>query len=124
MANQIAPPTGEQNKVRLLSISFDPERDTPEKLKQYGLDIWARMPKTISPSGSSPSVRQGRPGNGGFFGLRYETDATDKRRSTHSLITAVISPEGKVTKILQAETGRRTSHERTQLGTFFGKMIS
>src|SRR5688500_724440 len=37
MANQIAADPEAKDKIRLLSISFDPERDTPEKLKQYGL---------------------------------------------------------------------------------------
>jgi protein SCO1/2 len=34
-----------------------------------------------------------------FFGLRYEVDPNDKTQFVHSLRTAVISPEGKVTKI-------------------------
>ena len=36
-----------------------------------------------------------------FFGLQYQVDETDKTLINHSLITAVISPEGKVTKILK-----------------------
>ena len=34
-----------------------------------------------------------------FFGLRYEVDQTDKTQINHSLRTAVIAPDGKVTKI-------------------------
>ena len=35
-----------------------------------------------------------------FFGLHYEVDTNDKTQFNHSLRTAVISPDGKVTKIL------------------------
>jgi protein SCO1/2 len=34
-----------------------------------------------------------------FFGLRYEVDDKDKAQISHSLRTAVIAPDGKVTKI-------------------------
>jgi protein SCO1/2 len=34
-----------------------------------------------------------------FFSLRYETDQNNKTQINHSLRTAVISPDGKVTKI-------------------------
>lgn len=34
-----------------------------------------------------------------FAGLCHETDANDKTQMNHSLVTAVISPEGKVTRI-------------------------
>lgn len=100
MANQIATdPVGKQ-KIRLLSISFDPERDTPEKLKQYGLGYLGKDAKddftvwqlAVGPDKDVKAIAD-------FFGLRYETDATDKTQINHSLITAVISPEGKVTRI-------------------------
>ena len=100
MANQIAAdPVGKKN-VRLLSISFDPERDTPEKLKQYGLGYLGKDAKddftvwqlAVGPEKDVRAIAD-------FFGLRYETDQTDKTQINHSLITAVISPEGKVTRI-------------------------
>jgi len=34
-----------------------------------------------------------------FYGLRYEVDPNNKAIFNHSLRTAVISPDGKVTKI-------------------------
>ena len=34
-----------------------------------------------------------------FFGLQYETDAANKTQINHSLVTAVIAPDGKVTKV-------------------------
>lgn len=100
MANQIAADPAGKEKVRLLSISFDPERDTPEKLKQYGLGYLGKDAKddftvwqlAVGPDKDVKAIAD-------FFGLRYETDATDKTQINHSLITAVISPEGKVTRI-------------------------
>lgn len=101
MANQIAAdPVGKKN-VRLLSISFDPERDTPEKLKQYGLGYLGKDANdkdftvwqlAVGPDKDVRAIAD-------FFGLRYETDAENKTQINHSLITAVISPEGKVTRI-------------------------
>lgn len=89
-----------QDKMRLLSISFDPARDTPEKLKQYGLGYLGNDAKTDFTVwqlavGSDKEVRT----IADFFGLRYEVDQNDKTQINHSLRTAVISPEGKVTKI-------------------------
>ncbi len=100
MANQIAAdPEGKKN-VRLLSISFDPERDTPAKLKEYGLGYLGKDAKddftvwqlAVGPDKDIKAIAD-------FFGLRYETDSTDKTQINHSLITATISPEGKVTRI-------------------------
>ncbi|MGE0655705.1 MAG: SCO family protein [Pyrinomonadaceae bacterium] len=100
MANQIAADPEARKKVRLLSISFDPERDTPAKLKEYGLGYLGKDAKddfTVWQLGVGPDkdVRA----IADFFGLRYEADATDKTQINHSLITAVVSPEGKVTRI-------------------------
>lgn len=89
-----------KDKMRLLSISFDPENDTPAKLRQYGQGY---LGKDAKPDfsvwqlavGSDKEVKS----IADFFGLRYETDQNDKTQINHSLRTAVISPEGKVTKI-------------------------
>ena len=86
---------------RLLSISFDPKRDTPAKLRSYGIGYFG---KGIEPDfnvwqlavGSDKEVRA----IADFFGLRYEVDPNDKTQFNHSLRTAIISPEGKVAKIL------------------------
>ena len=99
-ANRIMSEPEARDKFRLLSISFDPERDTPEKLKSYGLGY---LGKGAEPDfsvwqlavGSDKEVRA----VADFFGLRYEVDPNDKTQFNHSLRTAVISPDGKVTKI-------------------------
>jgi protein SCO1 len=100
VANQIAADSEAKKKVRLLSISFDPDRDTPEKLKQYGLGYLGKGAKddftvwqlAVGPNKDVRAIAD-------FFGLRYETDAMDKTQINHSLVTAVISPEGKVARI-------------------------
>lgn len=89
-----------KDSVRLLSVSFDPENDTPEKLRQYGQGY---LGKDAKPDfsvwrlavGSDKEVRA----IADFFGLRYEIDQNDKTQINHSLRTAVVSPAGKVTRI-------------------------
>lgn len=100
-ANRIMSEPEARDKFRLLSISFDPARDTPEKLKAYGLGYLGKGAKPDFSVwqlavGSDKEVRS----VADFFGLRYETDQNDKTQFNHSLRTAIISPEGKVTKIL------------------------
>lgn len=90
-----------KDKIRLLSVSFDPQTDTPAKLKQYGLGY---LGKDAKPDftvwqlavGSDKEVKD----VADFFGLRYEVSPDDKEQFNHSLRTAVIAPDGKVTKIL------------------------
>jgi protein SCO1/2 len=99
LANQVRD-TDLKDRIRLLSISFDPARDTPEKLKQYGTGY---LGKGATPDftvwqlavGTDKEVRE----VADFFGLRYEVDQNDKTQINHSLRTAVIAPDGKVTKI-------------------------
>ena len=100
MANQIAADPEGKKKVRLLSISFDPERDTPEKLRQYGLGYLGKDSKddftvwqlAVGPEKDVRAIAD-------FFGLRYETDEQDRTQINHSLVTAVIGPDGKVRRM-------------------------
>lgn len=99
-ANRIMKEPEAKDVYRLLSISFDPARDTPEKLRSYGLGYLGQGAKpdfTVwqLAVGSEKEVRA----IADFFGLRYEVDEKDKAQFNHSLRTAVISPDGKVTKI-------------------------
>jgi protein SCO1/2 len=90
-----------RDKVRLLSISFDPENDTPAKLRSYGLGY---LGKDAKPDfsvwnlavGSEAEVRK----IADFYGLRYEVDPEDKTQFRHSLRTIVIAPDGKVVKVI------------------------
>ncbi len=100
LARQVAADAQLKDKIRLLSISFDPENDTPAKLRAYGIgylgndqnakfDVWQLA------VGSDDQVRK----IADFFGLQYERDAADKTLINHSLRTAVVAPDGKVAKI-------------------------
>jgi protein SCO1/2 len=90
-----------KDKVRLLSVSFDPARDTPEKLRQYGQGYLGNPEKPDFSVwrlavGSDKEVRS----IADFFGLKYEVDQNDKAIINHSLVTAVIGPDGTVKKII------------------------
>ena len=89
-----------KERVRLLSISFDPANDTPAKLRAYGIGYLGNDPNAKFDVwqlavGSDAEVRK----IADFFGLRYEVDDADKTQINHSLRTAVIAPDGRVTKI-------------------------
>lgn len=88
-----------KDKIRLLSVSFDPQTDTPQKLKAYGQ---AYFGKNAEPDFSVWQLASGTNNEvkaiADFFGLRYEVDEKDKTQFNHSLRTIVITPEGKVQK--------------------------
>jgi protein SCO1/2 len=100
-ANRIALDPGLREKTRLVSVSFDPARDTPEKLRQYGQGYLGNAAKPDFSIwrlavGTDKEVRA----LADFFGLKYEVDANDKAIINHSLVTAVIGPDGTVKKLL------------------------
>lgn len=99
LANLVNKDDSLKERVRLLSISFDPENDTPAKLRSYGLGYIGKGSTDLGvwqlAVGKDEEVRK----IADFFGLRYEVDQNDKTQINHSLRTAIISPDGKVTKI-------------------------
>jgi protein SCO1/2 len=88
-------------KTHLLSISFDPEYDTPKVLRSYGAAYTGKYTDENFAhwefaSGSADEVK----GIAQFFGLRYYLDSSSgKEQVIHSLRTAVIDPDGKVVKV-------------------------
>ncbi len=100
LANQLQNSPELKDKIRLLSISFDPKTDTPQKLKEYGLGY---LGKDAKPDFTAWQLASGTDMEvekvADFFGLRYETDAADKEQIKHSLRTVVIAPDGTVRKI-------------------------
>jgi len=100
LANQLKTDAEWKDKVRLLSISFDPENDTPAKLRSYGAGyLGNQKPPDFSvwqlAVGTDAEVRK----IADFFGLDYSTDENNKTQINHNLRTAVIDPQGNVTKI-------------------------
>jgi protein SCO1/2 len=88
-------------KTHLLSISFDPEFDTPKVLRSYGASYTGRYTEETFAhwefaSGSADEVK----GIAQFFGLRYYKDAqSGTEQVVHSLRTAVIGPDSKIVKV-------------------------
>lgn len=88
-------------KTHLLSISFDPEYDTPKVLRSYGAAYTGKYSaETFAhwdfASGSADEVK----GIAQFFGMRYYTDSSKGTEQVmHSLRTAVIGPDSKVIKV-------------------------
>src|SRR4030095_2015954 len=87
-------------KTHLLSISFDPEYDTPKVLRSYGAANTGRYSdENFShwefASGSADEVK----GIAKFFGFRYFRDSSSNEEQVmHTLSTAVIGPDSKVVK--------------------------
>lgn len=87
-------------KTHLLSVSFDPEYDTPKVLRSYGAANTGRYSdENFShwefASGSADEVK----GIAKFFGFRYFKDSSSgEEQVMHTLSTAVIGPDSKVVK--------------------------
>jgi len=84
-------------KTHLLSVSFDPEYDTPAVLRSYGAAHTGRYSDETFQhwefaSGTKDQVK----GIAQFFGLRYYEGSG---QIVHSLRTVVITPEGKIYKV-------------------------
>lgn len=84
-------------KTHLLSISIDPEYDTPKVLRSYGAAHTGRYQKETFAhwefaAGTKDQVKD----IAGYFGLRYYPD---KDEIIHGLRTVIINPDGKVAKI-------------------------
>lgn len=88
-------------KTHLLSISFDPEYDTPKVLRSYGAAHTGKYSDENFAhwefaSGGADEVK----GIAQYFGLRYYMDsASGKQQVVHSLRTGVIGPDSKIIKV-------------------------
>ncbi len=90
------------DRTHLLSISIDPEYDTPKVLRSYGAAQTERyQDETFThwefASGTEDEVK----GIAQFFGLRY---FAENNQIVHGLRTVVISPAGKVVKVYRDNT--------------------
>ena len=78
--------------VRLLSVSFDPEHDTPEILARHAALVGAKPPMWRFAVASHDELRKvAEP-----LGLMY---APMTNEIAHSLSTAVISPDGRLVRL-------------------------
>jgi protein SCO1/2 len=83
-------------KTHLLSISFDPVHDTPKVLRAYGFSCAASKDPALFKRWEFASIPPAElPDFARYFALTYQEDSG---LITHSLSTAVISPDGKIFK--------------------------
>jgi protein SCO1/2 len=81
-------------KTHLLSISFDPAHDTPKVLRAYGFSCAATKDPTLFTHWEFSAIPQLELHQfADYFALTYNEDGG---LITHSLSTAVISPDGKI----------------------------
>ena len=89
------------DKTHLLTISFDPDYDTPKVLRSYGASHTGRYSDETFQhwefaTGSKDEVK----GIAQFFGLRYYHDTeSDDEQVIHSMRTAIVGGDGKVLKL-------------------------
>jgi len=89
------------DKTHLLTISFDPDYDTPKVMRSYGASHTGRYSDETFQhweflTGSADEVK----GAAQYFGLRYFHDTSSgEEQVIHSLRTAVIGPDGKLVKL-------------------------
>jgi protein SCO1/2 len=88
-------------KTHLLTISFDPDYDTPKVLRSYGASHTGRYSdETFQHWEFATGTKDEVKGIAQFFGLRYYQDTSSgDEQVIHSMRTAVIGPDGKVVKL-------------------------
>jgi protein SCO1/2 len=88
-------------KTHLLSVSFDPDYDTPKVLRSYGASHTGRYSdETFQHWEFATGTKDEVKGLAQFFGLRYYHDTeSDDEQVIHSLRTAIIGGDGKVFKL-------------------------
>ncbi|MGA7399796.1 MAG: SCO family protein [Candidatus Sulfotelmatobacter sp.] len=83
-------------KTHLLSISFDPAHDTPKVLRAYGFSCAGSKDPTLFTHWEFSAIPQAElPAFADYFALTYKEEGG---LITHTLSTAVISPDGKIFK--------------------------
>jgi protein SCO1 len=88
-------------KTHLLTVSFDPDYDTPKVLRSYGASHTGRYSdETFQHWEFAGGTKDEVKGLAQFFGLRYyhDTESNDEQ-VIHSMRTAVIGPDGKLVKL-------------------------
>jgi protein SCO1/2 len=78
--------------IRMISLSFDPEHDTPEVLRKHGVIRGAIPPLWSYAVASHEELAKIAPRLGLFFG-------PDGKEIAHNLCTAIIDPRGKLARL-------------------------
>lgn len=99
LAARLAAVPDRASKVRLLSVSFDPEHDTPEVLRKHAAMRGAAPP--LWTFAVATHAELGRVGPA--LGLTY---GPTRGEIVHNLSTAVIGPDGRLVALRVGEEGR------------------
>lgn len=92
LARRISTVPARADRIRLLSVSFDPEHDTPEVLAAHASRRGAKPPLwTFAVAGPEELGKVAEP-----LGLTY---VTGTREIEHNLRTVVIGPDGKLARV-------------------------
>ncbi|MBV8316989.1 MAG: SCO family protein [Planctomycetaceae bacterium] len=100
LAGKVDAMPGRAAQVRLLSVSFDPEHDTPEVLRKHAQVQGARPPLwtfAVAPHDELAKVA-------GPLGLMYGPRPDE---IIHNLSTSVIDPEGRLARLEVGASGKR-----------------
>ncbi len=82
-------------RVRLVTVSFDPTRDTPAVLRAHAKELGADLRTWTFLTGTPKDIDD----FSGKFGVFVVRNPNDQRDITHNLRTAVIGPDGLIKKI-------------------------
>jgi protein SCO1 len=92
--HQVLADPARYGKTHLLSISFDPAHDTPKVLRAYGFSCAGSKDPALFRHWEFTAIPKAElPAFANYFALSYQEDGG---LITHSLSTAVISPNGKI----------------------------
>src|SRR5512146_1339548 len=95
---------GLYSKLQMLSVSIDPEFDTPPVLKDYGKSFAQTVdPKFEHWQFGSADAKETR-AFANFFGLSYDKEGD---QIVHSLRTALLDPSGKIAAVYNGNDWRR-----------------
>jgi len=81
--------------VHLVTVSFDPVRDTPAVLRAHAKELDADLGRWTFLTGDAKAIDD----FAGRFGVYVVRNPNDERDITHNLRTAIIGPDGVVKKI-------------------------
>jgi len=82
-------------RVHLVTVSFDPARDTPAVLRAHAKELDADMKVWTFLTGDEKALGE----FAGRFGVYVVKNPNDERDITHNLRTAVIGPDGVLKKV-------------------------
>lgn len=92
LARAVSATASRASKVRLVSLSFDPDNDTPEVLRKHAAIRGAVPPVWTYASASHEDLARIAPPFGLMFG-------PVKNEIVHNLCTAVIGPDGRIVRL-------------------------